>query len=390
MNILIAEDDPVTLKLLASCLAAWGYTVHRASDGSQAWEIIEDTTIDIVVSDWVMPGIDGIELCNRIRRNEESAYIYLILISAQDSDADVNHGLESGVDDYLIKPFDLDTLKARVKIGARIVNLERRLNRKIQMITANHHQTIRMFSQMIEVIDNDLGGHCLRTAEVAVALATRHSGVNEDEIPTIRTAALLHDIGMVGIPKNIINKRRTEMVNDESQLYQSHAAMGARIVGEIEIMRPAAELIRMHHEQYNGMGFPDGLIADEIPIGAQLISAASIYDNMVHRGRISLDDIPESLERIRGYQLSPEIVAMLVELNVDRQHELARQTEIEFTLDQLKTGMVLGANVCMKSGAYVMAAGTRLNDYRIDRLNHYQTIGAISEKVLIRRPSMGS
>jgi putative two-component system response regulator len=390
MNILIADDDPVTLKLLASRLSAWGHTVHRASDGNQAWEIIEDAPIDIVVSDWVMPGIDGIELCNRIRRKEESAYIYLILISAQNSDADVIHGLESGVDDYLIKPFDLDTLKARVEIGARIVNLERRLNRKIQMITANHHQTISMFSQMIEVIDNDLGGHCRRTAEVAVALANRHPEVNEGEISTIRTAALLHDIGMVGIPKNIINKRRTEMVNDESQLYQSHAAMGARIVGEIEIMRPAAELVRMHHEQYNGMGFPDGLTADGIPIGAQLISAASIYDNMVHKGRIPLDDIPESLQRIRGYQLSPEVVAMLVELNVDRQHELARQTEIEFTLDQLKPGMVLGANVCMKTGAYVMAAGTRLNDYRIDRLNHYHTIGAISEKVLIRRPSMGS
>jgi CheY-like chemotaxis protein len=89
MNILIADDDPVTLKLLASRLSAWGHTVHRASDGNQAWEIIEDAPIDIVVSDWVMPGIDGIELCNRIRRKEESAYIYLILISAQNSDADV-------------------------------------------------------------------------------------------------------------------------------------------------------------------------------------------------------------------------------------------------------------------------------------------------------------
>jgi putative two-component system response regulator len=145
-----------------------------------------------------------------------------------------------------------------------------------------------MFSRMMEVIDDELGGHCRRTAELAVLLAGRHPDVGDAEIPIIETAALLHDIGMVGIPKSILNKRRTEMVDNERQLYQSHAAMGARIIGEIEIMKPAALLVRMHHEQYNGKGFPDGLAGDDIPLGAQLISAASIYDNMIHKGNIAI------------------------------------------------------------------------------------------------------
>jgi putative two-component system response regulator len=158
MNILIADDDPVTLRLLSSRLGAWGHTVHQAADGNTAWETIRSTPIDMVISDWMMPEMDGLQLCRRIRELHEPGYIYLILISAQNSKADIVRGLESGVDDYVTKPIDMDALHARIEIGARIINLERTLNRKIEIITANHYQTIRMFSRMMEVIDDELGG----------------------------------------------------------------------------------------------------------------------------------------------------------------------------------------------------------------------------------------
>jgi response regulator RpfG family c-di-GMP phosphodiesterase len=390
MNILIADDDPVTLKLLSARIGMWGHTVHQAVDGNAAWETIATMPIDMVVSDWVMPGMDGLELCRRIRQNREASYIYLILISAQDSKADIIRGLESGVDDYITKPIDMGALRARIEIGVRIVNLERSLNRKIEIITANHYQTIRMFSRMMEMVDDDLGGHCRRTAKVAVELAGLHPGVGDAEIPIIETAALLHDIGMVGIPKSILNKRRTEMINNERQLYQAHPSMGARIIGEIEIMKPAALLVRMHHEQVIGKGFPDGLGGDDIHIGAQLISAASIYDNMIHKGRIALDSIPENLQRIKGYLLSAQVVDLLLEINLVQQHDKARQTDEERELDDLAPGMVLAANVRMKTGAFVMAADTELDDYGIDKLNHFHTIGAITNKVLIRKSSVRS
>jgi putative nucleotidyltransferase with HDIG domain len=385
MNVLIADDDPVTLSLLSTQLASWGHAVSQATDGDSAWETVCSSPIDIVVSDWIMPGLDGLELCRRIRENRQSSYTYLILISAQNSKADIVRGLESGVDDYITKPIDMDALRARIEIGVRIVNLERNLNRKIEIITANHYQTIRMFSQMMEIFDEELGGHARRTAKLALELAARHPEVEAADVPVIETAALLHDIGMVGIPKSILDKRRTEMVNDEQKLYQSHAAMGARIIGEIEIMKPVALLVGMHHEQYNGKGFPSGLAGDDIPIGAQIISAASIYDNLLHRGKIALDRIAENLQRIRGYQLSPDIVALLLEINVAQQHEEARKTHEERVLNDLAPGMVLAANVYMKSGAFVMAADTDLDDYLIDKLNHYHNIGAISDKVLIHK-----
>jgi len=241
---------------------------------------------------------------------------------------------------------------------------------------------------MMEVVDDELGGHCRRTAALAVKLAGLHPDVGDAETPIIETAALLHDIGMVGIPKSILNKRRTEMVENERQLYQSHAAMGARIIGEIAIMKPAALLVGMHHEQHNGKGFPDGLAGDEIPVGAQLISAASIYDNMIHKGKIALDSIAERLQRIRGYQLSPQVVALLLEINVAQQHALARKMAEERELDDLTAGMVIAANVRMKTGAFVMAADTELDDYSIDKLKHFNNIGTISNKVLIRKSTV--
>ena len=388
MNILIADDDPVTLKLLSSRLCAWGHTVHQAADGNTAWETIRSTPVDMVISDWMMPGMDGLELCRRIREHNEPGYMYLILISAQDSKTEIVRGLESGVDDYITKPIDMDALHARIEIGARIVNLERTLNRKIEIITVNHIQTIRMFSRMMEVVDDELGGHCRRTADLAVTLAGSHPGVSDADIPIIETAALLHDIGMVGIPKSILNKRRTEMVENERQLYQSHAAMGARIIGEIEIMKPAALLVQQQRHLVDGPRVPDGLAGDDIPVGAQLISAASIYDNMIHKGKIALDSIAESLQRIRGYQLSPFVVELLLEINVAQQHDLARKMAEERQLDDLKAGMVIAANVHMNTGAFVMAADTELDDHSINKLKHFSNIGAITNKVLIRKSTV--
>ena len=384
MNILIADDDPVTLKLLSTQLSRWGHTVYKAMDGDDAWQSLQRNPIDIFIVDWIMPGLDGQKLSHRLRK-QKRPYIYLILISALDTKADIVSGLKSGVDDYITKPIDMNVLRARVDIGSRIVNLERTLNRKVELITENHYQTIRMFTQLVEVFDEELGGHCRRTSKLAVELAHQHPDIGDAELPTIETAALLHDIGMVGIPKSILNKKRTQMVNNERQLYQSHPAMGARIVSEIEILRPAALLIRRHHEQFNGKGFPEGIPGEEIPIGAQLISAASMYDNLKHKGNVPLALLPERLQQMSGYQLSPLIVNMLIKFNLSEQHEAKKKENEERNLDQLKPGMVLATNIYMKTGAFVMAVDSELTQHSIDKLEHYYRIGAISPKVLVRK-----
>jgi two-component system cell cycle response regulator len=125
MKILIAEDDPVSRRVLEANLVEWGYDVMITSDGSEAWELLQKPDApNLVISDWMMPNMDGLELCSRIRQMERSGYIYFIILTAKGGKEDVIEGLEAGADDFLVKPFDRQELKYRAKIGERIINLE--------------------------------------------------------------------------------------------------------------------------------------------------------------------------------------------------------------------------------------------------------------------------
>jgi len=388
MNFLLVDDDQATLKLIAPKLSAWGHTVHTAENGKNAWEIIKTTPIEIVVSDWMMPDLNGLELCGKIRSKESGNYIYIILISAKDSSKDIVRGLSGGVDDYITKPINFEELRARIDIGSRIVRLERELNEKYNTIRNNYLQTIEMFIYLIEMFDEDLGGHSRRVGDISLQLAEKHGDVSSKAYKTIQTAGLLHDIGMIGLPKSILSKRRTEMVEGEQDLFRSHPYLGKKILDEIEYLSPISKIVGMHHEQYNGRGFPDGLPGKDIPIEAQIVSAASIYDNLIHRGGISYTKIPDHLQRIRGYQLSPQLADMLLEINFENIREDEKASDAEIRLDQLEAGMILTKNIRMKTGAFVMPSGTRLTRNSIEKLIHYLAIGAISKTVYIEKDSI--
>ena len=127
MRILIAEDDPVSRCLLEKTLRKWGHQVVVAEDGLQAWEALQKEDIRLVVADWMMPGVNGLELCQKVRSTDLGGYVYLILLTIRSGRKDIVEGLVSGADDYVIKPFDPDELRARISTGERIISLERRL-----------------------------------------------------------------------------------------------------------------------------------------------------------------------------------------------------------------------------------------------------------------------
>ncbi len=128
MKILIAEDDPISRRVLEANLLEWGYKVTVASDGGEAWEIIQQPeSPSLIISDWMMPRMDGLALCRKIRNMEKSDYIYFIILTAKGEKKDIIKGLEAGADDFLTKPFNQEELKYRTRIGERIINLERRI-----------------------------------------------------------------------------------------------------------------------------------------------------------------------------------------------------------------------------------------------------------------------
>ncbi len=388
MKILLVDDDKVTLSLLDNKFRQWGYNVQTTLNGQEAWEFIQKEEVNIVVSDWLMPKMDGLELCRRIRDLKTTHYIYLIIISSQDTRRDIVEALSVGIDDFIVKPINIEELKVRIEIGARIVGLEKELSQKYLLVEKNYYQTIRMFIQFMESFDEQLGGHSRRVGEIALELAKRHPSIEPSNYAKVEAAGLLHDIGMVGLPSELLNKRRTEMIGDEQKQYQSHSVRGEIILNEIEILRPVAKLVRMHHEQFNGRGFPDNLEGDQIPLPAQVVSAASIYDNFVHRGKVSLENIPEKLQRIRGYHLSPEIVEILLAYNQSCIQKELNKDDVILDIEDLKEGMVLARDIRMKSGAMIMPTGTQLNSYGIRKLQTYLQSSIISANIHILKSTL--
>lgn len=147
MRVLIAEDDPVSGKLLKRMLESWGHEVVMAQDGNGAWDIFQSQKIKFVIADWMMPVMDGVTLCRKIRASDVSGYIYFILLTGKDKKEDIIAGLDAGADDYVIKPFERGELRVRVRAGERILELERKLseqNEKLNSLNIKLEELIRL------------------------------------------------------------------------------------------------------------------------------------------------------------------------------------------------------------------------------------------------------
>jgi putative nucleotidyltransferase with HDIG domain len=388
MQILIADDDLVTLRLLEKHIQSWDHDVYAAQNGLDAWDIASSTDLDMVITDWNMPGIDGLELCQRIRNADLPGYVYLIIVSAKDTDQDIVTGLRGGIDDYITKPFNFDELCERIITGERIVALERELRNKYAVIEKNYFQTIRMFSNLIEVFHEALGGHCRRVAQTAVKVARRHPQVTEQDYPLIEAGGLLHDIGMVGFPNHMLGKKTTELPGDEMALYKSHPVQGELIVQEIEFLRPVSKIIRSHHEQVNGRGFPDALTGDQIPLPVKIISVASAYDSLIHKWGFSFEEIPERLILQKGYQLDPDIVDLVLEINVENMRAEQKSNHQHVPLEELAEGMVLADSLRRKTGTLLMPTDTVITMATLQKIMKYAELGNIGKTVMVYKESM--
>ena len=230
MNILVVEESQEALDLLSNRLKEWGHNLYTAKDGTDAWDMLKSIPVDIVVSDWIMSERDGLELCHRIRSTDFKRYIYIILSTTRDIEEEIVEGLEAGADDYITKPINIEELKARIEIGIRTVNLERELKRRYDEIKKNYYQAIRVFTNLIEVFDKTLGGHSRRVAQLSLKIAKHIPEITDHDLEVLEAAALLHDIGMIGLPNEILLKSRIEMTGEERELFLSHPVRGELIL----------------------------------------------------------------------------------------------------------------------------------------------------------------
>ena len=313
MKILIADDDPIALEMLRHAMSTAGYEVECAEDGAQAMEIVARGTCRLVISDWTMPKMDGLELCRRIRAADSAGYVYIILLTARSGADETVQGLSAGADDLIPKPFNPPELLLRVQIGERILSLETR------------DLTIFALAKLAESRDPETGAHLERVCNYSrvlahhLAVAGKHGpDVNHGYVRLIYQTSPLHDIGKVAIPDCVLLKPG-RLSDREFEIMKSHAALGAQTLDAALRQHPGAKFLQMarniaasHHDRFDGTGYPAGLKGRDIPLCGRIVAVADVYDALttkrVYKNAFTHDIARSMIVEESGSHFDPEIV----------------------------------------------------------------------------------
>ncbi|MGM0427004.1 MAG: HD domain-containing phosphohydrolase [Thermodesulfobacteriota bacterium] len=284
MKILIVDDELVSRKKIEKLIQTLGHETLMAEDGTQGWERWQNERTRIVITDWIMPGMDGLELCKKIREVQGGRYTYVIMVTAKEAVNDIITGMEAGADDFITKPFVKEELAVRIRAGERILGFETRdvvifslarLAESRDPETGNHLERIRYYSKTL--------------AETMFQSASRPPELDTLFIENIFLTSPLHDIGKIGIPDAILLK--PGLYNDEEfTIMKDHCRIGFETLNEALVRYPNADYLRMsaeialhHHERFDGTGYPEGLKGNEIPLSARIVALADVYDALVNK-----------------------------------------------------------------------------------------------------------
>ena len=296
-RILVVDDSEMNREILSEILNE-EYDIIEADSGDTCIDMLRkyETGISLVLLDIVMPGMDGFGVLNYMNHHHYLEDIPVIMISSEDSTETVRRAYEMGVSDYINRPFDAGVVHRRVYNTIKLYAKQRRL---IALITnqvyekeKNNRMMVGILSQIVEFRNGESGSHVLNinifTGMLLESLVqhTDKYDLSWSERLLITTASALHDIGKIGIDDKILNKPG-KLTDEEFKIMQNHTIIGASILENMgsyqdeELMKVAYQICRWHHERYDGKGYPDGLKGDEIPISAQVVSLADVYDALV-------------------------------------------------------------------------------------------------------------
>ena len=313
MEILIVDDELVTRDILAAALKRMGHDVLSAGNGREAMQMLRNSNCRLVFSDWMMPEMNGIELCRAIRAEQLGRYVYILLLTSKSGTSCIVEGLSAGADEFMTKPFEPEELAVRIRTVERMLSLQ------------SHEVTIFSLAKLAESRDSDTGAHLERTRAYARALAQDMSEqdkfagqIDAEFVRLIYLTSPLHDIGKVSIPDHVLLKPG-RLDDHEFEIMKTHAAEGGRTLDlalrehpQARFLQMARDLATSHHERYDGKGYPDGLAGEDIPLCGRIFAIADVYDALVSR-RVYKEAFTHSIaENIilkgRSTQFDPDVV----------------------------------------------------------------------------------
>jgi putative two-component system response regulator len=307
-KVLVVDDDLDSVDLLQAYLEAEGYQVMVAYQGEEALEEAFARQPDLVLLDVIMPGLNGFEVCRRLKADPRTQFVPVVIITALQERKDKIAGAEAGADEFLTKPFDRVELLARARNLLQIKHLTDKLEHAEDVIFA--------LAAAVEAQTPYTENHLQRMANLSERLA-QAAGLDPDRVVAVRYVSILHDVGKIGVNEAILRKPGP-LTEEEWAEVREHPAIGARIVQSMCLAQQVAPIVRGHHERWDGRGYPDGLKGKEIPIGARIVALVDTYDTMTidrsYRAALPPEVIRAELEQGAGKQFDPELTALFLRL----------------------------------------------------------------------------
>ena len=322
LTCLVVDDEPLLRQVLVRLMEKEGFTCLHAESGVEALEVMAQRSVAVVLTDLRMPAMDGIALLHEIRARYADTAVVMVT-GVTDVDVAVSC-LALGAMDYLIKPFNIEEARARVRQAIekrRLVldnrqyqiQLEQRVRAQADRLEELFLGTMQAFASALEVKDLYTRGHSVRVAQYSVAIG-RAMGLDDETVRQVDIGGQLHDIGKIGVRESVLNKPGP-LTDEEYQHIMTHPVVGWRILSPLLKDVPMAlNIVRSHHERFDGRGVPDGLEGEEIPIEARIAAVADSFDAMPsrrayrHGGRMSIEATSEEVVRCSGTQFDPAVV----------------------------------------------------------------------------------
>ena len=267
-RILVVDDNPDLAKLMRELLSSVGYEVLPLPDAGAALMEIKRRLPDLIISDVIMPGMSGYELCRQLKEDPLTRLIPFVLMTGLGDRSDKLRALEAGADDLISKPVYSEELFARVKSLLKLKEFTDELETAESVICT--------LGLSVESRDTYTEGHCERLAQNAVELG-RHLGLDEDSIVALRRGGYLHDLGKISVPDEIL-KKGTNLTPEEWAIMKQHPVTGEKICRPLKSLWLVLPIIRSHHEHSDGSGYPDGLGKGEIPLLPRILQVVDVYD----------------------------------------------------------------------------------------------------------------
>lgn len=428
-KLLFVDDDPAILGFLNFVFKDPQYILREATNGKAGLHVAREFLPDLIISDVVMPEMDGLEFCQAIRADEKMKMTIFFLVSSQRQDIeDRIAGLREGADEYLLKPLNKKHLQAQVQAFLRIKTLQDELvkknerlgqvnldleENKLKVEETNHalerekerltyslreisnlaeeleksHQNqlklnftlkesfdnlVKLLATIVELRNPFLAGHTEEVEQIAVYIGERME-FNTSQLKGLRIAALLHEIGLIGLPDDIIRLSPGEMSPEQEKIFLQHPAVGESLLNSFKGFESAARIIRHINENLDGSGFPDKLSGDEIPPESKIIKAATDFSraiqNVSDHGQIYR--IYNAMKAEVDIKYDAMVVSVLKDY-VDTIANRRTQRKVEtVNLAHLQPGMVLAADLYTNTGIKLMPEGMELTQASIKGILNY-------------------